>query len=61
MHLAVLSCGAGWHVADLARAARQRGHEATPVDFRRLWAGAGGDAPGPLAGFDAVVVRTMPP
>ena len=60
MHLAILSCGTGWHVADLARACRELGHRATPLDFRRLAAGVA-SAPEPLAGFDAVVVRTMPP
>jgi ribosomal protein S6--L-glutamate ligase len=60
MHLAILSAGTGWHVADLLRAARARGHHAQAVDFRRLAAGVAA-APEPLAGFDAVVVRTMPP
>jgi ribosomal protein S6--L-glutamate ligase len=60
MHLAILSAGTGWHVADLARAARARGHHAHSIDFRRLAAGVAA-APEPLAGFDAVVVRTMPP
>jgi ribosomal protein S6--L-glutamate ligase len=60
MHLAILSCGTGWHVADLARACRELGHRATPLDFRRLAAGVA-SAPEPLAGFDAVIVRTMPP
>ena len=59
MHLAILSCGTGWHVADLARACRELGHRATPLDFRRLAAGVA-SAPEPLAGFDAVIVRTMP-
>jgi ribosomal protein S6--L-glutamate ligase len=60
MRIAVLSGGDGWHVRDLCRAAASLGHEAVPVDFRRLSAGvamAGHD----LAGFDAVLVRTMPP
>jgi RimK family alpha-L-glutamate ligase len=70
MHLAILSTGNGWHVADLVRAAAARGHHARPVDFRRLAAGvactSSGRAeqvhvPEPLAGFDAVLVRTMPP
>jgi ribosomal protein S6--L-glutamate ligase len=60
MHLAILSAGTGWHVADLLRAARARGHHAQAVDFRRLAAGVAA-GPEPLAGFDAVVVRTMPP
>ena len=60
MHLAILSSGTGWHVADLVRAAAGRGHLARPIDFRRLAAGVAGH-PEPLSGFDAVVVRTMPP
>ena len=60
MHLAILSGGDGWHVRDLRRAAQQRGHSTTLVDFRRTSAGVG-TAPGPLADCDAVLVRTMPP
>jgi ribosomal protein S6--L-glutamate ligase len=60
MYLAILSSGTGWHVADLVRAAAARGHRAEAVDFRRLAAGVAAD-PEPLAGFDAVMVRTMPP
>src|SRR5215469_12563711 len=60
MRLAILSAGAGWHVRDLRRAAALLGHEALAVDFRRLSAGVAA-APSPLAGFDAVLVRTMPP
>ena len=60
MHLAILSAGGGWHVRDLQRAAHSLGHQAEAVDFRRIGAGvqAGPDS---LAGYDAVVVRTMPP
>jgi RimK family alpha-L-glutamate ligase len=60
MRFAILSSGQGWHVSDLQRAAAGIGHEAVPVDFRRVGAGvsAARDA---LAGFDAVMVRTMPP
>jgi ribosomal protein S6--L-glutamate ligase len=60
MRLAILSGGDGWHVRDLVRAAAQLGHDAAAVDFRRLSAGvaiSGHD----LSGFDAVLVRTMPP
>src|SRR5262249_43802139 len=60
MHLAILSSGAGWHVADLVRVARQLGHDATLLDFRKLTAGVACGPP-PLAGYDAVLVRTMPP
>ena len=60
MNLAVLSSGTGWHVADLIRAATARGHRAASLDFRRLSAGVAAP-PGPLDGYDAVIVRTMPP
>ena len=60
MRIAFLSSGTGWHVADLLRAAQGMGHDPAPVDFRRLAAGVG-VGPAPLAGFDAVMVRTMPP
>jgi RimK family alpha-L-glutamate ligase len=52
--------GSGWHVRDLRRAADDVGHVADALDFRRLAAGVGA-APDPLIGYDAVVVRTMPP
>jgi ribosomal protein S6--L-glutamate ligase len=60
MRFAILSAGAGWHVRDLQRAAALLGHEAAVVDFRRLRAGVAIDAD-PLAAFDGVLVRTMPP
>jgi RimK family alpha-L-glutamate ligase len=60
MNLAVLSSGTGWHVADLLRAATARGHRAGSLDFRRLSTGVA-SAPAPLEGYDAVIVRTMPP
>jgi len=60
MRLALLAGGDGWHVRDLQRAAALRGHEAVAVDFRRICAGIAAAAD-PLAGFDAVLVRTMPP
>lgn len=58
MRIAILGAGDGWHVQDLKRAAAQQGHEADAVDFRRL-AGHVGEAP--LGGFEAALVRTMPP
>jgi ribosomal protein S6--L-glutamate ligase len=60
MRIAILSGGDGWHVRDLRRAAAAEGHAAEGVDFRRLSTSvaAGREA---LAGFDAVIVRTMPP
>ncbi len=60
MRIALLSAGDGWHVRDLQRAATRLHHQAIPVDFRRLSAGVAGGSE-PLAGFDAVLVRTMPP
>ena len=66
MRIALLSGGDGWHVRDLIRAAGQLGHEAVPVDFRRVTA-ATGSASAESSGapdldqFDAVLVRTMPP
>jgi len=60
MRIAILSFGAGWHVRDLARAARDAGHQAETLDFRRIWAGLPDDE-GSLRAFDAVIVRTMPP
>jgi ribosomal protein S6--L-glutamate ligase len=60
MRLAILSAGDGWHVRDLRRAAASLGHDAVAVDFRRVSAGLGVAADS-LAGFDGVLVRTMPP
>jgi ribosomal protein S6--L-glutamate ligase len=60
MRVALLSSGFGWHVRDLQRAAEQLRMAAVPVDFRRLSAGVG-IGPAPLAEYDAVLVRTMPP
>src|SRR5205807_5514225 len=58
--IALLVGGDGWHVRDLTRAASSLGHEAHAVDFRTLSASVALDHQ-PLAGFDAVIVRTMPP
>jgi ribosomal protein S6--L-glutamate ligase len=60
MRIAILSAGDGWHVRDLRRAAAALGHDAAAVDFRRVSAGLGAAADS-LAGFDGVMVRTMPP
>jgi RimK family alpha-L-glutamate ligase len=60
MHIAILSAGAGWHVRDLMRAATALGHQTTAVDFRRVRSGIAAAAQS-LDGFDAVMVRTMPP
>jgi RimK family alpha-L-glutamate ligase len=60
MRIALLSAGDGWHVRDLQRAAARHGHDAVAVDFRRLSA-AVAHQPDALAGFESVLVRTMPP
>src|SRR5436309_4770131 len=60
MRMALLAGGDGWHVRDLRRAAAALGHHAEVVDFRKVSAPVAA-GPGPLAGFDVVVVRTMPP
>src|SRR5205823_8693181 len=60
MRMALLAGGDGWHVRDLRRAAASLGHHAEVVDFRKVSAAVAA-GPGPLAGCDAVVVRTMPP
>lgn len=60
MRIAFLAGGNGWHVRDLLRAAVELGHEGVIVDFRKLSAAVAMGVE-PLAGFDAVVVRTMPP
>lgn len=60
MQIAILSSGLGWHVRDLQRAADELGHTAEPVDFRRVWARLPGRVTS-LAGYDAILVRTMPP
>ena len=61
MRLAILSGGNGWHVRDLLRAAAELGHTA---ERGRLPPSSGPASPSrtdSLAGFDAVIVRTMPP
>lgn len=60
MRIAILSAGQGWHVRDLIRAATAHEHHATAIDFRRVQSGIG-MARESMAGFDAVLVRTMPP
>src|SRR5262245_26614050 len=60
MRIAILSTGTGWHVKDLQRAAAALGHEAVPVDFRKLGASVAVAADA-FTDFDAVLVRTMPP
>jgi ribosomal protein S6--L-glutamate ligase len=60
MRVAILAAGNGWHVRDLVRAGTVLGHVVVSVDFRRVGAGVAA-AQEPLAGFEAVLVRTMPP
>jgi len=66
MRLALLGDPRGWHLRQLARAARARGHGATVVEWHEVTATVGGGptgerfGPAPLAGADAVLVRTMP-
>lgn len=57
---AILSAGTGWHVRDLLRAARELGHQAEAVDFRKVCASVAASTDS-LAGYDGVLVRTMPP
>lgn len=66
MHIAVLGNPGSWYGRELERAARERGHRFSRVDFCRLTGRVGGGAL--LAGSgvslgacDAVIVRTMPP
>src|SRR5947209_1551081 len=59
MKIAILAGRDGWHVRDLLRAAGDLGHAPEVLDFRRLRAGIG-VASDSFAGFDAVIVRTMP-
>jgi RimK family alpha-L-glutamate ligase len=59
MKIALLAGGDGWHVRDLARAAADLGHTADLLDFRTLRAGVG-FASDSFAGFDVILVRTMP-
>jgi RimK family alpha-L-glutamate ligase len=66
MRLATLAGGDGWHVRDLRRAAGELGHSTDLLDFRRLSASVGAEPlrhkpGGSLVGYDAVIVRTMPP
>jgi ribosomal protein S6--L-glutamate ligase len=67
MHIALLGTARSWYCRELERAARQRGHCAVRIDFRRLVARPHGEslvvAGGglDLAAMDAVIVRTMPP
>ena len=77
MKLGILANEGSWYWADLARAASLLGHSCVRLDFDRLAASTGSDGtnarsipflsptpndgPQSLSGFDAVIVRTMPP
>lgn len=54
MRIAILSRGDGWHVRDLLRAARDAGHVAESLDFRRL------NSHQSLPNYDTLLIRTMP-
>lgn len=67
MHLGVLGNSDSWYVADLSRAAVERGHACDRLEFPRLSGACGGSLMPVQQGdvdlqkFDAVIVRTMPP
>jgi len=68
MHIAVLGHAESWYCRDLKRAASQRGHCMTRLDFRRLVSGLSHQAQPQLTGegidlsaLDILIVRTMPP
>lgn len=57
MRLGILTCGVGWHVDDLVRAARERGIQPRLLEFAGLVAAE----PTPIANScDALIVRIMP-
>jgi len=71
VRVGILGNEGSWYGADLARAADERGHECVRVDFP-LVAASCGESPSSkrnlvssgehgLSGFDAIIVRTMPP
>jgi ribosomal protein S6--L-glutamate ligase len=67
MTIAILGSADSWYVADLSRAAADRGHSVARWDYAELAAlvgGAGGElrhGHEPACGADALIVRTMPP
>lgn len=67
MHIAVVGNPRSWYCRDLERAARQRGHRFSLVEFSQLTGavarpgGAVRTSGLDLTSVDAVVVRTMPP
>ena len=56
MTFGILCGGTGWHVRDLARAARKSGHSANIIDFRKLTA----EIPAKANPYETLLVRTMP-
>src|SRR5262249_24276330 len=60
MHFAILAAGTGWHARDLIRAAKQLGHHAEILDFRRVHASVG-TVSLLVPPSKAAIVRTMPP
>ena len=67
MRLGVLGNSESWYVADLQRVAQHRGHACERLEFSQLIGAAGGTLATSrhgaenLLGYDAVIVRTMPP
>ncbi len=59
MKIVVLGSPESWYLADLHRAASQR-HCVESLEFEGLWSVLDGIS-GPLAGFDAAIIRSMPP
>ena len=56
MTFGILCGGTGWHVQDLLRAARESGHAAEILDFRKLIA----EVPARAIPCETLLVRTMP-
>jgi ribosomal protein S6--L-glutamate ligase len=67
MKIAILAKPRSWYCRDLSRAAAERGHCCTRIDFPKIVGRLGSADSGVSAGaddlttFDAVIVRTMPP
>lgn len=71
MRIGILGNEGSWYGADLSRAAAERGHECVRVEFPLVAASCGEPASSTrrlvssgehdLTGFDAIIVRTMPP
>lgn len=68
MRIAVLGNAGSWYVADLQRAAAERGHRCERIEYRTITAAVSGRngrtlaaSGAPLDSCDAVIIRTMPP